>query len=58
MSAYFMYFRLKNNYWRQKSVKSPKLFVTFLSILDIIIASLSLEVDEMEYSISLLNSDS
>ena len=24
MSAYFMYFKLKNNYYRQKSVKSPK----------------------------------
>ena len=35
-----------------------KLFVAFISILDIIIASLSLKIDEMEYFISLLNNDS
>ena len=34
-----------------------KLFVAFISILEVIIASLSFEIDEMEYSISLLNSD-
>ena len=55
-----MYFRLRNNYYRQKSVKSPKgqndnfmlecrkkLFVAFISILEVIIVSLSLEIDEM-----------
>ena len=35
-----------------------KLFVAFISILEVIIASLSFEIDEIEYSISLLNSDS
>ena len=52
MSALFMYFRRRNNYQRQKSVKSPKgqngnfmlerrkkVFVAFISIFDIIIAS-------------------
>ena len=71
MSALFMYFKLRNNYQRQKSVKSPKaqndnfmlerrkkLFVAFISILEVIIASLSFEIDEMKYSISLLNNDS
>ena len=35
--------------------RRKKLFVAFISILEVIIASLSFEIDEMDYSIILIN---